>query len=205
MSHFCAVPDMVVVMDVSSPATPTRRRDVARHRDQLIAAATEEFARNPEASMADIARVAELTRATVYRHFPNREALEEAIRVEALARASRALEESRLDEGTALEVLQRVIHALGTHGMSLRFMLQQGPDSDPRFLAQRAQVLAPLVDVVRRGQREGLLDEDLAPEWIVTAMASLLVAAVRDAASPEAAVDELVYATLMFGVAAGAR
>ena len=201
MSHFRVIRDMVVVMDVSSPATPARRRDVARHRDMLIAAATEEFSRNPEASMADIARVAELTRATVYRHFPNREALESAIRVEALARASRALEESRLDEGTALEVLQRVIHALGAQGMGLRFMLLQAPDSDPRFLAQRAHVLGPLVDVVRRGQREGLLDRELAPEWIVTAMASLLVAAVRDAPSPDAAVGESVHRTLMFGIA----
>ncbi|WP_292727918.1 TetR/AcrR family transcriptional regulator [Microbacterium sp. UBA837] len=191
-------------MDDTPSAPPPRRRDVARHRGMLIAAATEEFARNPEASMADIARVAELTRATVYRHFPNREALEAAIRSEALARASRALDESRLDEGTALEVLQRVIRALSAQGMGLRFMLLQAPDADPRFLAQRAQVLAPLVDVVRRGQREGHLRENLAPEWIVTAMASLLVAAVRDAASPDSAVGELVRRTLMSGVATDA-
>ncbi|MEV1129359.1 helix-turn-helix domain-containing protein [Agromyces sp. NPDC049794] len=191
-------------MDATSPAPPPRRRDVARHRDLLIAAATEEFARNPEASMADIARVAQLTRATVYRHFPNRDALEAAIRSEALARASGALAEGRLDEGTALEVLRRVIQALSAQGMSLRFMLLQGPDSDPEFLAQRAQVLSPLVDVVRRGQREGLLHEDLAPEWIVTAMASLLVAAVRAAPSPDADVAEMVHRTLMSGVATAA-
>ncbi len=200
MSRFGWVPDMVETMDASSPA-PTRRSDVARHREMLIAAATEEFTRNPEASMGDIARAAELTRATVYRHFANREALEAAIRSDALDRASGALADCRLDDGTAVEVLGRVIRALSAQAMSLRFMVLQAPDSDPEFLARRAQVLSPLADVVRRGQREGLLDDRLSPEWIVTTMASLLVAAVRAAPSPDVEVAELVHRTLMFGVA----
>ncbi|WP_448004961.1 TetR/AcrR family transcriptional regulator [Agromyces bauzanensis] len=188
-------------MDASSPASPPRRSDVTRHREMLIAAATEEFSRNPEASMGDIARAAELTRATVYRHFANREVLESAIRSEALDRAAEALADCRLDHGTALEVLRRVIRALSAQAMSLRFMVLQAPDSDPEFRARRAHVLSPLVEVVRRGQREGLLDEGLSPEWIVTAMASLLVAAVRASPSPDAQVAELVHRTLMFGVA----
>lgn len=121
---------------------------------------------------------------TVYRHFTNREALEAVIRSEAPDRAAEALADCRLDDGTAVEVLGRVIRALTAQAMSLRFMVLQAPDSDAEFLARRAHVLSPLADVVRRGQREGFLDERLSPGWIVTAMASLLVAAVRAAPSP---------------------
>lgn len=189
-------------MDASSPSSPSRRSDVSHNREMLITAATEEFSRNPEASMADIARAANLTRATVYRHFANREALAAAIRTEALDRAAEALADCGLDDGTALEVLRRVIQALSARAMSLRFMVLQGPDSDPEFLARRARVLLPLVEVVRRGQREHLIDAGLSPEWVVTAMASLLVAAVRAAPSPDAEVAALVHRTLMSGVAA---
>jgi AcrR family transcriptional regulator len=157
--------------------------------------------------MTDVARAAQLTRATVYRHFPNREALEEAIRTEALAAAAAALAGCRLDEGSGLEALRRVIDALSAEALRFRFMLLEGPDHDPAFLAKRARVLAPVLEVVERGQREGSIDADLSPAWVVTSMASLLVAAVRATASAATSASEpdlaaLVARTLLRGVAA---
>ncbi|HSO91653.1 MAG TPA: TetR/AcrR family transcriptional regulator [Arthrobacter sp.] len=185
------------------PAVP--RIDVERHHRALLAAAADELSRNPDSSMADVAQAANLTRATLYRHFSNRQSLLKAIQAEALARASETLVACRLDEGNALEVLQRVIDSLGKHGMRFRIILLRAPDQNARFLAQRDEVLAPLVEVIRRGQGEGDIRADLSPEWIVTAMASLLISAVR--ASPkskhsDAEVSDLIFRTLAGGIAA---
>jgi len=185
------------------PAVP--RIDVERHHRALLAAAADELARNPDSSMADVAQAANLTRATLYRHFSNRQTLLEAIQAEALTRASETLIACRLDEGTALEVLGRVIGSLGKHGMRFRIILMRAPDHNVRFLTQRDQVLAPLVEVVKRGQAEGDIRADLSPEWIVTAMASLLISAVRAAPTAKhsaAEVSDLIFRTLVGGIAA---
>ncbi|TFD46626.1 TetR/AcrR family transcriptional regulator [Cryobacterium sp. TMT1-2-1] len=185
------------------PAVP--RIDVQRHHRALLEAAADELARDPDSSMADVAQAANLTRATLYRHFSNRQSLLGAIQAEALARASEALIACRLDEGSALEVLGRVIASLGKHGMRFRIILIRASDHNARFLTQRDQVLAPLVEVVKRGQAEGDIRADLSPEWIVTAMASLLISAVRAAPQTkhsDAEVSDLIFRTLVGGIAA---
>ncbi|SDJ85644.1 transcriptional regulator, TetR family [Cryobacterium psychrotolerans] len=185
------------------PAVP--RIDVERHRRALLEAAADELARDPDSSMADVAQAANLTRATLYRHFSNRQSLLGAIQAEALARASETLIACRLDEGNALEVLRRVIGSLGKHGMRFRIILIRASDHNARFLTQRDQVLAPLVEVIKRGQAEGDIRADLSPEWIVTAMASLLISAVRAAPQTkhsDAEVSDLIFRTLVGGIAA---
>jgi len=185
------------------PAVP--RIDVERHHRALLAAAADELARNPDSSMADVAQAANLTRATLYRHFSNRQTLLKAIQAEALARASETLIACRLDEGNVLEVLRRVIDSLGKHGMRFRIILMRAPDHNARFLTQRDQVLAPLIEVVKRGQAEGDIRADLSPEWIVTAMASLLISAVRAAPTAkhsDAEVSDLIFRTLVGGIVA---
>lgn len=154
--------------------------------------------------MAEVAQAANLTRATLYRHFSNRQTLLKAIQAEAIARASETLAACRLDEGSALEVLARVIDSLSRHGMRFRIILLRTPDQNARFLAQRDEVLAPLVEVILRGQGEGDIRADLSPEWIVTAMASLLISAVRAAPKTkhsDAEVAELIFRTLVGGIA----
>ncbi|MDJ0348968.1 TetR/AcrR family transcriptional regulator [Cryobacterium sp. PH29-G1] len=180
------------------------RIDVERHRRALLEAAADELARNPDSSMAEVAQAAKLTRATLYRHFSNRQSLLTAIQAEALSRASETLRACRLDEGSALEVLKRVVGSLGKQGMRFRIILMRAPDHNARFLTQRDQVLAPLVGVVMRGQAEGDIRADLSPEWIVTALASLLISAVRAAPlaqHSEAEVADLIFRTLVGGIA----
>lgn len=180
------------------------RSDAERNRRTLLDAAANALAHNPGASMAQVAQVAGLTRATLYRHFSTRQELLEAMRAEALERASEAIAESRLEEGDALEALRRVVEALAPTGVRFRALLMEGADRDPGFLKGRAEVFAPLEGVVRRGQEAGLLRSDLPPAWVVTAMTALLLAGVRasSAAGPgESTVAGLVVATLIEGVA----
>lgn len=186
-----------------SNAPHASRSDVERNRRALLAAAAEELAQNPGASMVDIANAAHLTRATLYRHFGTREQLVEGLQARALDHASQALAESQLEEGPALEALRRVIDALAALGPRFRPLLIEGADLDPDFQARRAIVLDPLRAVVRRGQDEGEIRADVPPEWVVTALASLLAAgvrAVRDDGDRGATVAGLVYQTLVGGI-----
>lgn len=64
----------------SPPATPRLRADAARNRDRLLAAAAAVFsAGGPDASLEAVARAAGVGIGTLYRHFPTREALFEAV------------------------------------------------------------------------------------------------------------------------------
>lgn len=186
-----------------SNAPHASRSDVERNRQALLAAAAEELARNPGASMVDIAHAAHLTRATLYRHFGTREQLVEGLQARALDQASRALAESQLEGGPALEALRRAIDALAALGPRFRPLLMEGADLDPDFQARRAIVLDPLREVVRRGQDEGEIRADVPPEWVVTALASMLAAgvrAVRDDGDRGATLAGLVYETLVAGI-----
>jgi AcrR family transcriptional regulator len=63
-----------------SPTARKLRTDAARNRDQVLDAATRLFAeRGAEVQMADVARAAGVGVGTVYRHFPTRRALIEAV------------------------------------------------------------------------------------------------------------------------------
>jgi TetR/AcrR family transcriptional regulator, mexCD-oprJ operon repressor len=181
------------------------RSDVERNRRVLLDAAGGALSRNPGASMAEIAREANLTRATLYRHFGSRERLIGAMRAEALVRARETIAGCRLDEGTALEALRRVVDAIVAQGARFGFLLAEGAEQDPDFTQERDRVFAPLRDVVRRGQAGGQVRTDLSAEWIVAAVVSLLTAGVRAAGSlpaggsPE---EDLVFRTLVEGVGA---
>jgi serine phosphatase RsbU (regulator of sigma subunit) len=60
-------------MTVSTP-----REDARRNRERIAEAAGRLLTQSPSASLADIATAAGVSRSTIYRHFPNREALVEA-------------------------------------------------------------------------------------------------------------------------------
>lgn len=65
----------------SSPAVARRpRADAQRNRERILEVAREAFVRHgPEATLDDIARRAEIGPGTLYRHFPTRDALIEAV------------------------------------------------------------------------------------------------------------------------------
>lgn len=66
----------------------TTRSDARRNRDLILDAAAETLARDPDASLLDIAAASGLARATVYRHFSNLEEVQKALldEVEELGR-----------------------------------------------------------------------------------------------------------------------
>ncbi len=83
------------------------RADAARNVDRILDAAARLLGEDPSAGMGRIAAAADVGRATLYRHFPTREALFEALRARGYDEVRRAIAASRLDEGTASEALER--------------------------------------------------------------------------------------------------
>jgi AcrR family transcriptional regulator len=153
--------------------------------------------------MADVAQVARLTRATLYRHFGTREKLLAALRAEALNRAAEAIAGSRPDEGDAVDALRRAVEAVVFHGARFRSLLVEDADQDLSFGKERERVFAPLLNVIRRGQETGQIRRDLPPEWVLTAMTSMLTAGVLATRSPwygDSSVADLVLTVLLEGV-----
>ncbi|WP_353941819.1 helix-turn-helix domain-containing protein [Streptomyces sp. HUAS MG91] len=95
---------MAQVGAAGRPAKP-KRADARRNYERLLTEAAAAFAeKGPQASLDDIAKRAGVGSGTLYRHFPTREALMEAVYVdsfEALAERAKALS-AELPPGAAL-------------------------------------------------------------------------------------------------------
>lgn len=63
-----------------SPTDPPRRRDALANLARIVAAAGELMAQDPDVPVGQVARHAGVGRSTLYRHFPTREALVDAVR-----------------------------------------------------------------------------------------------------------------------------
>ena len=122
-----------------------RRADAERNRDKILAAARSAFA-DPEAeiSMAEISRRAEVGMATLYRNFPGRRELLEALyidEVDALCQAADTLEAS-----TPGALLVAWLHRFFAFFNSKRHvgaeLLNHSDDSSSFFSENRDRVLA---------------------------------------------------------------
>jgi len=177
------------------------RADAERNRQLLLDSAARALALNPEATLGEVAHVAGLTRATLYRHFNNRENLLEALREDALLSARAAVASAHGEEGTALEALRRVVDAILPLGPRFRPLLIDGAGQDPEFVKRREEVFAPVVGIVERGQREGEIRADLTAQWVVASLTALLAAGVRASpGAPSEHVAEMIFGTLTGGI-----
>lgn len=176
------------------------RADAVRNHEAILEAAVAVLADDPGASLAEVAARAGLGRATLYRHFPSKQALREAIRAEVLTRAAAALAGVDLEDCPVGEGVRRAAGALVPLGLHFRIILAEGADQEPAFLEARERTLRPLAGLVARGVASGELDPDADPVWVSMVLAGLLVTAVRAAAAgvllADRAADEVARALL---------
>ncbi|WP_063627939.1 TetR/AcrR family transcriptional regulator [Actinospica robiniae] len=152
-----------------------RRSDADRSVAAILDAAAKVLARDPGASMAEIAKAAGLTRQTVYAHFPSRDALSRALTDRATDRVTAALEAVDLSRGSAAQALQRLIQISWEAFESEPALLDASrPARDPHDERQRHEPVSALLrELVERGQREGDFDPALPTSWIIAATIAL--------------------------------
>ncbi|MGO9750746.1 MAG: TetR/AcrR family transcriptional regulator [Solirubrobacteraceae bacterium] len=135
--------------------TRPKRADARRNYEKVLSAAREAFAEGGEAtSLEEIARRAGVGIGTLYRHFPNRQALLEALYVNEVEELSRSAEQ--LDEVDPWEALnswfERLIGYLATK-RALAAELTNYLDQDaPLFQACRASLFAAGEPLLKRAQ-----------------------------------------------------
>jgi AcrR family transcriptional regulator len=147
------------------PGRPLRA-DARRNRDKLLAAATEAFAaeHGQEVALETIAAQAGVGIGTLYRHFPNRDALVVAAyrhEVDALARAAGEL----LRELPADQALRTWLARFAAYVATKRAMgeaLRSAVASDsPLFAETREQILGALRMLLDAGAASGTLRADI--------------------------------------------
>jgi AcrR family transcriptional regulator len=195
--------ERAVGYDVEASVTePRRRADAERNIAAIITAAGDMFGRGQSPSMGEIARAAQVRRATLYGHFPSREELVDAVVAHAMADTDKVLAALVLDDDpadVALERLMRTSWPILDRYRRLRTTAttELGPE---RLRRHHDRTLHHLERLIRRGQDDGLFRTDLPLAWLITTFYAVLHAAADEAdaghLAPADAPDLLVTTVL---------
>jgi AcrR family transcriptional regulator len=147
----------------------TRRADAERNRDKILAAARGAFADpDAEVSMAEISRRAGVGMATLYRNFPGRRELLEALYVDRITALCGAAE--MVDGETHGAVLIAWLHQFFAFVTSKRAiaaeLLERSDGTNPLLGEGRARVLAAGRPLLEAAQRANEVRKDLSLEQI---------------------------------------
>jgi AcrR family transcriptional regulator len=145
-------------------ATAPLRSDAERNRVRLLAAAGDVIARDGlDATVEAIAQAAGVGMGTLYRRFPTKETLVQAVLADLLARVLADLSVTAADEDP-WNAFERSLHALGNWCAENRGVLdtlQPEAGNWPLFLEARASLLEALEPVLGRAQAAGVVRSDV--------------------------------------------
>ncbi|MCZ4097565.1 TetR/AcrR family transcriptional regulator [Streptomyces sp. SID13666] len=146
-------------------------------REQVLRDAAALLSRRATASMDEIAKAAGISRATLHRHFPGRDALVRALGLLGIAQMDERLDAARIEEGDPVEAVRRLIdEAMPVSGF-LAFLYGENQLYDlPEVNEGWARVDERVSALFRRGQEQGLFRYDLTPTWLGEALYALIAA-----------------------------
>lgn len=181
-------PLLASVWSVPSVTRPLRR-DAERNRLRILEAARTVFAeRGLEVSLDDIAREAEVGVGTVYRRFPDKEALIDALFEQrvgdfaAMAETARATE----DPWEALVTFLEGAVGMQAEDRGLKELLLNTARGQSRVASVRAQITPLVAEIVERGKASGAIRADVTHADLP--LINMMLGAVADAsreANPE--------------------
>jgi AcrR family transcriptional regulator len=188
------------------PTHPPRRADAQRSFDSILDGALDALASDPEASMAEIARRAGVVRATIYMHFPTREALIAAVTRRAVAEVTEAIKAAEPTRGEARDALQRVVAAAWRNLGRFHALVEINTRLASTNLHElHHPVLAVLEPLVERGQRDGAFRRDVPAAWHLSMLLALVHAASAELSSgriADAKVEPALLASVMGAICA---
>jgi AcrR family transcriptional regulator len=154
----------------------------------LEAAATVLAERGEQASMADVAAAAGMARATVYRYFPNREALLDELGRVAVEEAGDRLQAGRLGQVAVSDAFERAVRALVAVGDSFVVVSRESARPDAAQFEQR--IATPLRELIERAQSLGEMRDDLPASWLMESLIGIVVSGLQ--MRPSLGVDDTV-------------
>jgi AcrR family transcriptional regulator len=148
--------------ETTAPLERAQRADARRNHQRVLDAARRCMARKGlDAQIEEIARVAGVGVGTVYRHFPTKEDLVEAL---AMARFERLAELARdglaaEDPWTGFEGFMRACTGIQSEDRALSEVLTSRPETMSRA-AERVDMLGLVGELIGRGQANGSIRAD---------------------------------------------
>jgi AcrR family transcriptional regulator len=162
-----------------TPAPPevarTQRADARRNRERVLAAARGQFAANGlDAQIDDIARAADVGVGTVYRHFPTKEALLEALAADRFIRLAEWAREA-LEAPDGWDGLCDFLRRSAELGANDRLLSEAMAERDAFQGAQRekAELMEATAALVERAQATGELRPEIGAQDIAMLMCGL--------------------------------
>ena len=162
------------------PATPAVS-GVPRHDRTaaaiLTAAAHVLSEHGSSSNMADVAAAAGVSRATLYRYYPHRDALLDALATQALTDTAARFADAGLERAPVEEAIERIVRAVVAIGDRYAVLVHEQVKFDP---AEAERLLGePMREVFNRGIESGLLRQDLPVEVLLELFGGALMSAVK--------------------------
>jgi AcrR family transcriptional regulator len=167
------------------------RSDARRNRRTVLDAAVALLARRPQATMQEVADASGLGRTTVYRHFPRRQDLVDALYEEVLRESGETVREAIEQADGARDLLCDLGARVIAIGERYRF-LDAHPELRERTLSGEGDQEGsdPLSSYLAAAQARGELRDDLPVSWMLTAMRGLAVVAMVEVSAGTISVEE---------------
>jgi TetR/AcrR family transcriptional regulator, mexCD-oprJ operon repressor len=187
-------------------ARPRRRADAERSIARILDAAVDALGEDQEASMSEIARRAGVVRATIYVHFPTREALVEAVTERALNEVAAVIKSAEPARGDPSEALARVVAAtwrkLGPYHALIAINISTQTHDELHH--RHGSVLGTLLPLIERGQAAGEFRSDVPAAWHLAMLMALIHAGSAELQArrvPEADAETALVATVVGAIA----
>ncbi len=197
-------------VDPAATASTERRprADAVRNRDLLLAAAAEAFAaRGAEVPLEDIARAAGVGIGTLYRHFPTRETLVEAVyrrEIDVLCERADELLESLPPDQALGEWMQLFVHHVATKKGMLS-VLKPMMSTNATFADQtRGRAAGAATKLLEAGAAAGTVRADVTGEDLVRAVSGICMSTDQERSEASIRLVDLIFDGLRHGAAAPA-
>ncbi|MFJ6215645.1 TetR/AcrR family transcriptional regulator [Streptomyces sp. NPDC092296] len=148
---------------------------MAIDRDSVLDAAVGVLSRQPTAAMDDIARAAGISRATLHRLFPGRDALVREVGALGLRRFSQALDDAAIERGDPVAAVRRLVDAVVPLAQLCSFLTGESKLYEDTEINQSWDRLDGRIRALfLRGQQEGAFRIELPAAWLSEAFLDLV-------------------------------
>ena len=154
-------------MSLTATKTKTLRSDARRNRERVVASARELIARKgPDVSVEEITQHAGLGMGTLYRHFPTKEELIDAVLEDAFAELVELARQAAAEEDAWTGLTRFLEQALARHAANrgLKDVLASREHGRRRAEAMRKRIRPVLRELIERAQAQGTLRADFTSE-----------------------------------------